>query len=332
MTESEKVRCLIRGLRPEMMERVAISNPKTATDFLQHLQRLTHVGTMAQHAMAAMPRHALPGFVAASPFAPGTDTSPGLGMTAASHNRRGNSEKHANTGNPGTSDQSQMLAVLQESIKALTIAMERIAPHPARGYPSNPSRNARGQVICFRCHQEGHIRRQCQEPLQETGEYLPQQGAGKLGKRGSGVSPRTNESHSAAAVSAHYLPTVRHRPGRKNSNADLSRLPRDAALHSEEEMPLLVVTEGRQRVIDLQREDPFLKPIIDHLQNPEDMAPRKVRRAARAFRLKEDVLFRRRHEREQCLRPSLTIPDCVSRPDRRTYSMYTYGNSGLTPQ
>ncbi|KAL1487061.1 hypothetical protein MTO96_008364 [Rhipicephalus appendiculatus] len=36
-----------------------------------------------------------------------------------------------------------------------------------------------------------------------------------------------------------------------------------------------------------------------------------------------------RHEREQCLRPSLTIPDCVSRPDRRTYSMCTYGNSGL---
>ncbi|KAL1455831.1 hypothetical protein MTO96_043591 [Rhipicephalus appendiculatus] len=178
MTESEKVRCLIPGLRPEMMERVAISNPKTATDFLQHLQRLTHVGTMAQHAMAAMPRHALPGFVAASPFAPGTDTSPGLGMTAASHNRSGNSEKHANTEKPGTSDQSQMLTVLQESIKALTIAMERIAPHPARGYPSNPSRNARGQVICFRCHQEGHVRRQCQEPLQETGEYLPQQGQG----------------------------------------------------------------------------------------------------------------------------------------------------------
>ncbi|KAL1486982.1 hypothetical protein MTO96_046725 [Rhipicephalus appendiculatus] len=41
-------------------------------------------------------------------------------------------------------------------------------------------------------------------------------------------------------------------------------------------MPLLVVTEGRQRVIDLQREDPFLKPIIDHLQNPEGMAPRKT--------------------------------------------------------
>ncbi|KAL1445415.1 hypothetical protein MTO96_045031 [Rhipicephalus appendiculatus] len=41
-------------------------------------------------------------------------------------------------------------------------------------------------------------------------------------------------------------------------------------------MPLLVVTEGRQTVIDLQREDPFLKPIIDHLQNPEGMAPRKT--------------------------------------------------------
>ncbi|KAH9377508.1 hypothetical protein HPB48_013019 [Haemaphysalis longicornis] len=33
---------------------------QTTNKFLQHLQRLTHVGTMAQHAMAAMPTHSLP--------------------------------------------------------------------------------------------------------------------------------------------------------------------------------------------------------------------------------------------------------------------------------
>ncbi|KAL1442722.1 hypothetical protein MTO96_046275 [Rhipicephalus appendiculatus] len=207
MTESEKVRCLIRGLRPEMMERVAISNPKTATDFLQHLQRLTHVGTMAQHAMAAMPRHALPGFVAASPFAPGADTSPGASMLAASHNRSGNSEEHANTRNPDTPDQSQMLTVLQESIKALTIAMERIAAPPARRFPSNPSRNARGQVICFRCHQGGPYKASVPGTAARNKQVPTSAGAGKLGERGSGVSPRISESHSAVAVSAHYLPT-----------------------------------------------------------------------------------------------------------------------------
>ncbi|CAN7947425.1 unnamed protein product [Ixodes hexagonus] len=38
MADTEKVRCLLRGLRPEMMERVAVSNPRTPADFLQHLQ------------------------------------------------------------------------------------------------------------------------------------------------------------------------------------------------------------------------------------------------------------------------------------------------------
>ncbi|KAH9384412.1 hypothetical protein HPB48_026419 [Haemaphysalis longicornis] len=44
MTNAEKVRCLLQGLRPEMMERIAITNPKTPKEFLAHLQRLTHVG------------------------------------------------------------------------------------------------------------------------------------------------------------------------------------------------------------------------------------------------------------------------------------------------
>ncbi|KAH7971764.1 hypothetical protein HPB52_002748 [Rhipicephalus sanguineus] len=113
---------------------------------------------MAQHAMAAMPCHALPGFVAASPFTPGTNNNTGTGMLAASHNNSGDFNGRANTPNPDTPGQSQMLTVLQESIRALTSAMEMISPHPARRFPNNPSRNARGQVICFRCHQAGHIR------------------------------------------------------------------------------------------------------------------------------------------------------------------------------
>ncbi|KAH7947638.1 hypothetical protein HPB52_014848 [Rhipicephalus sanguineus] len=36
------------------------------------------------------------------------------------------------------------------------------------------------------------------------------------------------------------------------------------------------------------------------------------------------------HEWEQCLRPSLTIPDCVSHPDRQPCSMYSHGSSAVT--
>lgn len=140
MTEGEKVRCLLRGLRPEMMERVAISNPKTTNEFLQHLQRLTHVGTMAQHAMAAMPTHSLPGFVAASPFSPGSNER---GRGGALSQYQGHAPQGVNA--------PEMLTSLQESVRALTSAVEKMSLARPRRFPARQTRNQSGQVICFRC-------------------------------------------------------------------------------------------------------------------------------------------------------------------------------------
>lgn len=85
---------------------------------------------------------------------------------------------------------------------------------------------------------------------------------------------------------------LKHRPGKKNGNADaLSRLPYDPAPQEEEELPLLLVEGGN--IVQNQRADPFLGPIVGHLERPQDPVVRKVKRAARAFSLVNGILFRR---------------------------------------
>lgn len=165
--DSEKVRCLLRGLRPEMMERVAITNPKTPTEFLQHLQRLTHVGAMAQHAMAAMPTHPLPGFAAASPFVPGARNS----------TRDTTAFKPRGTSPPWREEPAsryvttEMFDALQENMKALTTAVEQLSRAAPRRFPGRQSRNQMGQILCHRCGQPGHIMRQCRVPLGPPGTH-----------------------------------------------------------------------------------------------------------------------------------------------------------------
>ncbi|KAG0419940.1 hypothetical protein HPB47_003779 [Ixodes persulcatus] len=67
MTEEEKLRQLTRGLRPEVLERVVLTNPQTTAEFLTTLQRLTQASQMAQHNMWTMPTHPLPGFNSPAP-------------------------------------------------------------------------------------------------------------------------------------------------------------------------------------------------------------------------------------------------------------------------
>lgn len=59
--EINTVQYLLQELRPEMM-RVDITKPQTYTEFLPHLQKLTHVEAMARHALLAMPSHLHPRF------------------------------------------------------------------------------------------------------------------------------------------------------------------------------------------------------------------------------------------------------------------------------
>lgn len=156
------MRCLLRWLCPEIMQRVAISNPRTTNEFLQHLQRLTHVGTMAQHAMAAMPTHSLPGFVAAAPFSSGSNER---GREGALSQYQGHAPQGAPT--PGV-NAPEMLACLQESVRALTSVVEKMSLTRPRRFPARQTRSQSGQVICFRCKRPGHIQRQCSQPPPET--------------------------------------------------------------------------------------------------------------------------------------------------------------------
>ncbi|CAN7998640.1 unnamed protein product [Ixodes hexagonus] len=163
MPDAEKLRYLLRGLRPEMMERVAISNPRTTQEFLQHLQRLTHVGAMARHVLMAMPTHPLPGLHAENPIrAPGYDlgSPPGAAETLGSP-----TDLFYAPGRHDVPDRSTaaVLEAMQETLRALTAAVDRLGQRDRRPFPPRGSRNQGGQVVCFRCNRAGHIMRQCPE-------------------------------------------------------------------------------------------------------------------------------------------------------------------------
>lgn len=51
-----------------------------------------------------------------------------------------------------------------------------------------------------------------------------------------------------------------------------------------------MLTRGEKDMAALQEADLFLKPIRERLRNPDGTATRKIKRAARAFTLIENVM------------------------------------------
>lgn len=164
MPDGEKLRYLVRGLRPEMMERVALSNPRTTQEFLQHLQRLTHIGAMARHALTAMPTHPLPGFYAGNPDGMlGRDLGASASTTEAVSNSTEILYAPSRQEGPDRST-AAVLGAMQETLRALTAAVDRLGQRDRRPFPPRGPRTTGGQVICYRCRRTGHIMRQCPEP------------------------------------------------------------------------------------------------------------------------------------------------------------------------
>lgn len=88
---------------------------------------------------------------------------------------------------------------------------------------------------------------------------------------------------------------IEYESGRKHLDADaLSRIAEDLAPEVEEK-PLLALSigDGDARIRDLQREEAWLQPILQHLTDPSTPVGRGVERRARAFELKNGLLLRR---------------------------------------
>ncbi|KAL1449351.1 hypothetical protein MTO96_028136 [Rhipicephalus appendiculatus] len=101
MPESEKLRHLLRGLRPEMMERVAITNPVQDTS-----SRVDSVGMLNEPSTVL--------------YAPTRQETPDKSTVAA-------------------------LSAMQETLRALTAAVDRLGQQDRRPFPRRTSRNTNGQ-------------------------------------------------------------------------------------------------------------------------------------------------------------------------------------------
>ncbi|KAH9373101.1 hypothetical protein HPB48_003947 [Haemaphysalis longicornis] len=101
---------------------------------------------MAQHAMAAMPMNAFPGFVAASPS--GKNAAAGLGG-----------------------------APLRNNVTARATRNGQNHRHLTR-FPPRLSRNQSGQLWCYTCGRTGHMMLQCDQPRREDRGPSYRQGPG----------------------------------------------------------------------------------------------------------------------------------------------------------
>lgn len=123
--------------------------------------------------------------------------------------------------------------------------------------------------------------------------------------------------------------TLKHRPGLKNADADtLSRLPREPAPVSEDNFaPLLVL--GRVDVGMKQREDPWMREVIGHLENPDSPVARTLKKTARCFRMINGVLHRRAKGFESDY-DALVVPKCLrSEVLRGCHDDLTAGHLGV---
>lgn len=188
MKEEDRLRHLLRGLRPETMEKMIIANPSNCGEFLQTLQRINQAALMAR-ASCAPPSFPLPAMQPWTPTIPGmpiaaaatTQPSPVSHQTcdhphvtaacaAGQHFQRQN----ANADNGALRAISESIEALTERIKAIEEQVRR----PPVPWPPKASRGDDGRPQCQYCHRLGHVARQCsrryRDEEQQRGRREPQ--------------------------------------------------------------------------------------------------------------------------------------------------------------
>ncbi|KAH9359790.1 hypothetical protein HPB48_020983 [Haemaphysalis longicornis] len=173
MKEEGRLRHLLRGLRPETMEKMIIANPSNCGEFLQTLLRINQAALMAR-ASCTPPSFPLSGMQPWTPTIPGmpsaaaatTQPSPvshlacdhphgAAPCAAGQHVRR----QDANADNRALRAISESIEALTERIKAIEQQVRR----PPVPWPPKTSRGDDGRPRCQYCQRLGHVDRQCHQ-------------------------------------------------------------------------------------------------------------------------------------------------------------------------
>lgn len=122
---------------------------------------------------------------------------------------------------------------------------------------------------------------------------------------------------------------VVYKSGRKHRDADaLSRVPVEPAPDSETELPLMV-TENVD-MWSLQREDKFIKNMIDILEGKCEKPDRSTRRTARCFEMKDGILYRKKWSNNE-MKLTLVLPRSLRKDVLfALHDDVTSGHLGLT--
>lgn len=207
MREEDKLRHLFRGLRPEMIEKMALTNPTSCAEFLQTLQRLNQVSRMTQ-ALWQSSSSAMLGATAPAPLqSHGSfivpDSFIGPKQIYSAHCSLDSSGRPyvlpsfpaaaqvPQRDSATTRENAEDLKTIAASMQAMQSRLLSLEDKLSRAPTQWPQRNGRaddGRVVCHYCNRRGHILRQCQtrerdQQRERRGGGAPQQGRGNANGR-----------------------------------------------------------------------------------------------------------------------------------------------------
>ncbi|EEC17419.1 hypothetical protein IscW_ISCW013456 [Ixodes scapularis] len=151
MPGAKRLRYLLRG--------ATARNDGVRGKFLQQLQRLTHVGAKAGHALMTMLMRPLPGLHTENPVlapCPDLGSAPGGAGTLSSP-----TEVFYTPVMTFLTGPRQQFSGIAGNVACPDSCCGSIALANHRPFPPRGSRNQGGQIVCFRSNQAGHIMRQC---------------------------------------------------------------------------------------------------------------------------------------------------------------------------